>query len=145
MATHAFQCSCISWICSTWSIGEWFFRPFRFVVLLVLVLPIQEDRVEILHAGHGQKSNTVHEACDASGSESSSGEAKEIYLVASVVVCCKESVGFADVFRNASSSTSANDVIPESTFGSNAGLVVDNLLGPIAAVWKQSTAYTSNV
>ena len=114
-------------------------------MLLVLILPILEDRVEILHATRGQKSDTVEETGDAPGSESASGEANEIYLVADIVIRCQESVGLADVFRDAGSRASANEMIPESTFGPNAGLVVDDLLGPIAVVWKESTAYTSDV
>lgn len=99
----------------------------------------------MLHASHGQQPDTVQKTGDASGGECSSGETKEIYLVARIVVRCQERVGFADVFRDAGSGASADDMIPESAFGPDAGLVVDDLLGPIGTVWKESAAYASYV
>jgi len=79
-------------------------RPLTDIVVVELVLPVLENRIEVDHTSPRKQSNRRNKTCNTSCRESSPREADKEYLIARFIIHGEEAIGLTDMLRKTRSS-----------------------------------------
>lgn len=93
----------------------------------ILILPILENLEEVLEALGCEQSNIVDNRANGTSSVGTATEAKEENLIPWLPVVAEKTVAFTNMCRDGEAGCASNELVCNSTVGSDALMVVDNL------------------